>query len=146
VTKSDVGRDSPPKHSRFKPGTSGNPRGRPKRKPTALGEITNDVFNVSVRYGDDGRLKKATRHELSLKALVKHALSGNVSAAGMLLKLRSQAQAGAVGIQRVVVRNWLPDYPGQTGEQKWRQQINEADLDSSGGREQPGTDPTHKKS
>jgi hypothetical protein len=88
----------------------------------------------------------APRRELSIKTLVKKALSGSVSAAEMLLKLRSQAQAGAVGVQTIVVRNWLPDYPGQTGEQKSRQQINEADLDSSGGREQPGTDPTHKNS
>jgi len=137
MTKSDVGRGSPPKHSRFKPGTSGNPRGRPKRKPMVLGEIANNVFNTTVGYRDDGQLKKATRHEVSLKALVKHALSGNVAAAEALLKLRSQPQAGDVGVQRIVVDNWLPDHPGQTGEQKSRQHMNEADLESSGGQEQP---------
>jgi len=119
------------------PSTSGNPRGRPKRKPTALGKIANNVFHTSVRYRDDGRLKNATRRELSLRTLVKHALSGNVTAAGMLLKLRSRAQASEVGVQRIVVDNWLPDHQGQMGEQKSRQHMNEADLKSSG--RQPST-------
>jgi hypothetical protein len=139
MTKFDVGRGRPPKHSRFKPGTSGNPRGRPKRKPSALGEIANDVFNTSIRYPDDGRLKKATRREVSLKTLVNHALSGNIAAAEMLLKLRSRAQAGEVGVQRIMVDNWLPDRPGQTGDQKSRKLMNEADLESSGQQEQPST-------
>jgi Family of unknown function (DUF5681) len=126
MTKSDVGRGRPPKHSRFKPGTSGNPKGRPK-KVTGLGQITSNVLNTSVEYREGGRWKKTPRRELTIKTFVKKALSGSVSAAEMLLKLRSQAQGGTVGTQRIVVRNWLPDYPGQTGEQKSRQQINEAD-------------------
>jgi hypothetical protein len=137
MTKSDVGRGRPPKHSRFKPGTSGNPRGWPKRKVSALGEITDDVFKTPVEYRDDGRLKKATRHELSLKAMVKDALNGDIAATEMLLRLRSRAEAGEIGVQRIVVDNWLPDHPGQTGEQKSRRHMNEADLDSSGGQERP---------
>jgi Family of unknown function (DUF5681) len=139
MARSDVGRGRPPKHSRFKRGISGNPRGRPKRKSTLLGEITHDVFNTTIEYLDDGHPKKATRHQLSLKALVKHALTGNVAAAEMLLKLRTQAQAGDVSIQKIVVDNWLPDHPGQTGEEKSRQHVNEADLESSGGQRRSGT-------
>jgi Family of unknown function (DUF5681) len=142
MTKSDVGRGKPPKHSRFKPGISGNPKGRPKCKATALGEITKNVFNTSVEYRDRGRLKKSTRRELTLKAFVKRALSGSVPAAEMLLKLRSGAQACDVGVRRIVVDNWLPDFPGQVGEEKSLQHRNEADLEPPGGREQPGT---HKK-
>jgi Family of unknown function (DUF5681) len=145
MTKSDVGRGRPPKYSRFKPGISGNPKGRPKRRVTALGEITNDVFTAFVGYRDDGRLRKATRHELSVRALVKHALNGEISAAEMLLKLRSKAQAGDVSVQRIAVSNWLPDYPGQTGEQKSCQHRNEADLELPGEREQPGTAPPFNK-
>jgi hypothetical protein len=139
MTKSDVGRGRPPKNSQFKPGISGNPKGRPKRKSTALGEITRNVFNTSVEYRDRGRLKKSTRSELTLKAFVKRALSGSVPAAETLLKLRSELQAGDAGVLRIVVANWLPDHPGQTGEQKSLQHRNEADLEASGGREQPVT-------
>jgi hypothetical protein len=145
MTKSDVGRGRPPEHSRFKPGISGNPKGRPKRMATALGEITNEVFNTSVEYREGGRRKRAPRRELTIKALVKKALNGSVSAAEMLLKLRSQSRARDVGTQRIELTNWLPDHPGQTGEERSRQHMSEADLDSSGGREQPGSDPTRKK-
>jgi hypothetical protein len=145
MKKSDVGRGRTPKHSRFKPGLSGNPKGRPKRTVTTIGEITNDVFKTSVNYSGDGRPKKATRHELSLKTLVKHALTGDIGAAEMLLKLRLQTPTGEVGIRRIVVSNWLPDYPGQTGEQRSRQHLNEADYDSLGGQEQSGANPARNK-
>jgi hypothetical protein len=145
MTKSDVGRGRPPEHSRFKPGISGNPKGRPKRKATALGEITKEVFNTSVEYRDGGRRKKAQRRELTIKALVKKALNGSVSAAEMLLKLRSQSRAGDLGIQRIELTNWLPDHPGQTGEERSRQQMSEADLDSSERRPPAGSDPKGKE-
>jgi hypothetical protein len=133
MAKSDVGFGRPPKHSRFPPGTSGNPRGRPKRSSTMLGEIANDVVNALVEYRQDGRPKKATRHELTLKALVKRALGGSVSAAEMLLKLWTRAQTGGRRVQRIVIDNWLPDHPGQTVEQKSRRHMSEADLNSSAG-------------
>jgi hypothetical protein len=35
------------------------------------------------------------------------------------LKMRAHAQKhGDAGIQRIVFKNWLPDHPGQTGDQK----------------------------
>jgi hypothetical protein len=135
VAKSEVGFGRPPKHSRFRPGTSGNRRGRPKRKATALAEIANEVLNTSVEYREGGRRKKATRHELTLMALVKQALGGSVAAAEMLLKIRARSQKDGGGVQIIELNNWLPDYPGQTGEEKSRQHMNEADLDSSGGRD-----------
>jgi hypothetical protein len=55
----------------------------------------------------------------------------------MLLKLRSWAQACEVEVQRIVVDNWLPDHPGQTGEHKSRQHMNEADLDRPDGWRNP---------
>src|SRR5580692_6950645 len=97
----DVGFGKPPRHSRFKPGTSGNPKGRPKRKPAALGDITKNVLNTSVDYREGDRRKKATRHELMLKGLVKRALGGSVAAADKLLKLRAHSQKRDVGVQRI---------------------------------------------
>jgi hypothetical protein len=135
MAKSEVGFGRPPKHSRFRPGTSGNRRGRPKRKATALAEIANKVLNTSVEYREGGRRKKATRHELTLMALVKQALGGSVAAAEMLLKMRARSQKDGGGVQIIELNNWLPDHPGQTGEEKSRLHMNEADLDSSGRRD-----------
>jgi Family of unknown function (DUF5681) len=65
MAKSEVGYGKPPKHSRFKTGISGNPRGRPKRRPTAAGEIINNVLNAVTEYREGGPNKKdnATRTE-----------------------------------------------------------------------------------
>jgi hypothetical protein len=137
MDESDVGFGKPPRHSRFKPGTSGNPNGRPKREAAALGDIANHVLNTSVEYKEGDRRKKATRHEVMLMGLVKRALSGSVAAAEKLLKLRAHSQNRDVGVQQIEVNNWLPDYPGQTREERSRQHMNDADFDSPGRREPP---------
>jgi hypothetical protein len=118
----EVGYGKPPKHSRFKKGASPNPEGRRKRKPLAAGAIINNAPNALAEYREQGRVKKATRLELTLRNYVKLALKGDVKAAGMLLRLRAHAQRfGDAETSRFEVTDWLPDYPGQTGEQKTRE-------------------------
>jgi Family of unknown function (DUF5681) len=146
MDQSDVGFAKPPKHTQFKPGTSGNPKGRPKRKPAAaLGEIANCVLNTSVEYREGDRRKKATRHELMLKGLVKQALRGSIAAAERLFKLRTHSQSRDLGAQRIELRNWLPEYPGQTSADRLRQHTTDADFDSLGERDPPNGNATSKK-
>jgi hypothetical protein len=115
----EVGYGKPPKHSRFK---MGNQFGRHKRKPPAAAEIVSDVLNAPTEYREQGRTRKATRQELTLKTYVKLALSGDVQAAEMLLKLRAHAKRlGTLETDIVEVHDWPPDYPGQTAEQKTRE-------------------------
>jgi hypothetical protein len=117
-----VGYGKPPQNSRFKKGVSANPKGRPKRKPLAAGEIVNNVLNASAEYRERGQTKKATRRELTLRNYLRLALKGDVKAAETLLRLRSHAQRfGDAGNDRVEVTDWLPDHPGQTGAQKTRE-------------------------
>ncbi len=118
----EVGYGKPPKKSRFKSGVSANPKGRPRRKPLAAADIVNEVLNAPTEYRERGQTKKATRHELTLRNYVRLALKGDVKAAEALLKLRAHAQRfGDAGVGRIEVSDWLPDYPGQTGEQKTRE-------------------------
>jgi hypothetical protein len=49
-----VGYSSPPEHSRFKKGKSGNPRGRP-RKREDLNTVLQRVLNRKVRVKDNDR-------------------------------------------------------------------------------------------
>lgn len=71
-----VGKGNPPKHSRFKKGTTGNPNGRPRKLP-ALEEIIANVL------GEEKSGKTAAEQILS--ALKSRAARGDVRAAKELL-------------------------------------------------------------
>lgn len=81
------GYGKPPVHSRFKPGQSGNPKGRRKKKRGDSGkthDVLDDILNelVTVRIGDSER--KITKHEYVMRALVNKALTGDVRALGRI--------------------------------------------------------------
>jgi len=121
MSDDDVGYGRPPKHSRFKPGNNANPTGRPKRKPAEIADIINDASNGVAEYRERGRTKKATRRELAIKSYVKRALGGDLRSLEAIILLLAHAQtSGDTGVQRLEITDWLPDYPGQTGEEKTR--------------------------
>lgn len=105
-----VGYGKPPKHSRFKKGVSGNPKGRPKRQPPELGEVIKAVLDATVDYSEGGRTQTASRRELAVRRHLRNALKGDIGAAEALLKIRSQAQKKQ-GTTAIVVEicDLLPD-------------------------------------
>lgn len=115
-----VGYGKPPKMSQFKPGVSGNPKGRPKNVPSDLATIILGVLEHPIRHRESGQEKTTPAWELNLMALVQRAVRGDVDAALAVLKLWIRAQHSKTGKQRVVIEDWLPDYPGQTAEDKTR--------------------------
>src|SRR5580698_10736388 len=89
----EVGRGKPPKHTRFKPGNNANPNGRRgKRKPLAIVDIIENVLNGRAEYRERGRTKKARRPELTIRAHIRLALTGNLKSIEALLMLRALAQ------------------------------------------------------
>ena len=104
-------------NTRFKKGVSGNPKGRPRRRPPEVGQVMKGIMDSSVEYREDGRTRKATRRELSVKRHLKRALEGDIGAAEALLKLRAEAQkkrgrSGSI----VQFTDLLPAAASQTGE------------------------------
>jgi hypothetical protein len=109
-----VGYGRPPTRSRFKPGVSGNPKGRPKRDPTAVSEVIKNTLSAPIQYRAQGRTRTVTRTEVGLKKLVENAVRGDLAAAATLLHYREHARRyGDVGIETVEILNWFEDYPGQ---------------------------------
>jgi hypothetical protein len=142
---SKSGRRNPPEHSRFKKGVSGNRKGRPpkRRKRQLVSEIVSEVQNTPTAYREGGRTKLATRFELLLKKLVNSALEGDARSAAELFAHRAQAERNnGSKIEKIIVEDWVPDFPGQTGEQKARAHARENEIDPTGSWEQTGSSAT----
>jgi Family of unknown function (DUF5681) len=140
---SKSGSRNPPTHSRFKKGVSGNRKGRPKREALVLGDIISKVQNALTAYREGGRTKRASRLELVLKKLVNSALEGDASSAEELFKLRAKASKSSdARSQKIIVEDWIPDFEGQTGEQKTRAHARENEIDPTGFWEQAGSSAT----
>ena len=119
MAEDEIGYSKPPKSGRFRPGVSGNPRGRPRRKPSPLAEVITSTLDAPIEYRDRGRVKVATYRELCLKTLVDKAISGDLAAAELTLDVCARAERyGDPGADPILVENWMPDYPGQTAKQK----------------------------
>jgi hypothetical protein len=70
-----VGYRRPPIATRFQPGTSGNPKGRPKETRT-VGAILQDVIQQKIEITEDGKTRLIAPIEGMLRRLVKDAVSG----------------------------------------------------------------------
>ncbi len=106
----DIGYGKPPKHSQFKKGTCPNPSGRGKRRDLQIGDIMKEVLNAKMEFRDRGRVKKASRIELTIRRLAASATNGDVASAAILLKLRAHAKKyGDTNPTIIRVYNSLPD-------------------------------------
>lgn len=72
----EVGYGKPPKHSRFKPGQSGNPKGRPKSRKN-MRTIVNDVMERPVLINENGRPRRVKFLEAFVHQMAAKALSGS---------------------------------------------------------------------
>lgn len=85
-TAAAVGYGKPPKSGQFKPGKSGNPKGRPRVVRT-LEEDRQLVLNELVTLEINGRPKKLTRQTVILRTMSTLAMKGDVRAARFMFDL-----------------------------------------------------------
>ncbi len=78
-----VGYGRPPKHTRFKPGTSGNPGGRPKSRRKLAADLGEELDEL-VTVVEDGREQVVTKQRALVKALVAVGLRGDLRAINAL--------------------------------------------------------------
>ena len=95
-TGEKIGYRKPPANSRFRPGQSGNPKGRPKGSLN-VATVLMKTLREKVAINENGKRKKITKLEAYLKQLVNKAASGDLRAithlSGMALTAADQSAA-----------------------------------------------------
>lgn len=80
----DVGYGKPPKHGQFKPGQSGNPKGKPKSSKN-LKSILEAELDSKLEIIVNGKKMKVTKQQAFVKSLTAKAVQGDTKAATLLL-------------------------------------------------------------
>ena len=82
----EVGFGKPPKATRFKPGQSGNRKGRPKRSKNSATLIEGELNQIITIY-ENGKKLNVTKREAMHKQLVNGAIKGDIRKIELLLRL-----------------------------------------------------------
>jgi len=81
-----VGYKRPPKSTQFKPGQSGNPKGRPKgRRP--IGAILQEIMQKRMSVTENGKTKRLSTLEIMLRRLTNDAIRSDHKAIKLLVDL-----------------------------------------------------------
>ena len=75
-----IGYKKPPQHTRFRPGQSGNPNGRPKKKSATFAELFEKELNTSITVTEGGKQRKITKLQAIAKQQTNKAVSGDLKA------------------------------------------------------------------
>ena len=87
----EVGYGKPPKNMQFKPGESGNPKGRPRGTKNLATDLSEELAEKIV-VNEGGRQLKISKQRAMIKSLLAKALKGDTRAASVLLKLLIDAE------------------------------------------------------
>ena len=87
--KYEVGYARPPQDKRFKPGCSGNPRGRPEKRKT-VSVLIEEALARRISLEENGRPRKISAEEIIIRRLVNAAAKGDLKAVQLLLQLRDR--------------------------------------------------------
>lgn len=82
----DVGYGKPPKHTQFKKGQSGNPKGRRKGARGLKTDLREELMEM-LTINENGKTTKLTKQRLMIKQLFAKASKGDVRAAIKMLEM-----------------------------------------------------------
>ena len=88
----EVGYKRPPRASQFKPGQSGNPKGRPKGSLN-IANVLAQTLREQVQVNEGGRRRTITKLEAAIKQAVNKAAGGDSAAIRFLIGLTQVVEA-----------------------------------------------------
>jgi hypothetical protein len=81
-----VGYGKPPVATRFQPGQSGNPKGRPKGSRNLANDLAAELDEL-ITIREQGRARRITKQRALIKSLMERALAGDIRASSAMLAL-----------------------------------------------------------
>jgi Family of unknown function (DUF5681) len=112
-----IGRGRPPQSTRWKPGQSGNPRGRPMGAKNLL-TIIDEALNQKFEIQEKGKPRIITAREAIVRRVVNEALKGNIKATAFVLAKEPEIAQNAVTRKRIT-----RDMTDQEAADLWAQKI-----------------------
>ena len=91
-SREEVGYKRPPRASQFKPGQSGNPKGRPKGSLNNASVLA-QTLREQVQVNEGGRRRTITKLEATVKQAVNKAAGGDSAAIRFLIGLTQVVEA-----------------------------------------------------
>jgi hypothetical protein len=130
----NVGRAQPPISTQFRPGESGNKKGRPKGSKN-ISSVIREEMDTRFQVTENGRRKRITKREAVAKQLVNKAVAGDPKATAVLMTEERQKDAAGSALDgqfadadRITIANILC---------RMRASVREEILTERGEREEP---------
>jgi hypothetical protein len=90
----EVGYCRPPKHAQFKPGKSGNPKGR-SPQAQSLKTVVKTVFGEQMPVREGGRVRRMSAIEAWVRTMLARAFKGDPKAVNAVLAMMKQSGYGS---------------------------------------------------
>ena len=121
----EIGYGKPPKHTQFRKGVSGNPKGRPKGSRN-LATVLARALREKVVVNENGRRRTVSKFDAAVAQLVNKSASGDLVALRQLMALAGSVENQAIDApQRIlseadnkVVQNVLKRIESRSREDK----------------------------